>query len=182
MIAPMVTLVRCERLLQYITGSDITFTAATKTIADAHAVFDVFSVGTKFVVAGSGDAGNQKTFTVASIAADYKSITVDETVTGDAAGDAITINEKYYSDWRYVADRRIITCSVYASQACTVEVEQSNDASNVDHTTTFAMTLAISPLTYEVHVVQNYARLAILNGGTTQTTLRAILNAMAMGV
>ncbi|MCX5813510.1 MAG: flagellar hook protein FlgE [Proteobacteria bacterium] len=71
-------------------GADISFTAATKTIADAHAIFDVFSVGDTFTVTGSGS--NNTTFTIASISADFKSIVVKEAVTGEAAGAPVVIN------------------------------------------------------------------------------------------
>lgn len=175
MIAPLSTLVRCETALQHFTSAAVTFATADNSIA-ATGIGTAFpTVGTKIVITGAGESGNNTTFTIKTVSSTGK-IIVTETVTAEAAGATVVANEKFYSDWQYVSDRKTLAVSAYASQACTVYVEQANDAENVDHTTTFSLVAAQS-VSYEIDRVQNYARLAILNGGVDQTALRVILNA-----
>lgn len=174
-IPPLVTYDHTERLLQTVTGIDISFDSATKTIADVHAAFSEFYVGMKFVVSGAGEAANQTTFTVASVASNYKSVVVVEAVTDDAAGDAIVINEEYWSDWKYCGDRSKLVGSVNCTSNAVVYIDQGTDASNTEYTTTGAI-VGGTPYAWEIAVLYQYARMRIRNNGTTQTVLRASHN------
>lgn len=75
-----------------LSGSDFTFTAATKTIAKTSGGFSSTNliVGDQVVVTGS--ASNNFTFTVATIPGDG-SVTVNEAVVGEAAGAAVVLKE-----------------------------------------------------------------------------------------
>lgn len=176
---PLRIITRTDALLHFISGTDIGFDSATKTITDVHAAFSVFSVGTKFVVSGTGDAANQKTFTVATIASDYKSITVDETVTDDVAGDTIYINEEFQSDWYFVGDKAKLVGSCNASQNCVVYIDQGSVSGTVDYTTTIPVASS-TPAAWEISTIGRYARMRVRNNGTTQTTLSSALSGRSL--
>jgi len=73
-----------------ITRTDVSFTAATSKITTVAGDFSGLVAGDKFTLAGS--TSNNGTFTIVSVAADGKSMTVSETVADEAAGDTGTID------------------------------------------------------------------------------------------
>lgn len=73
-----------------ITRTDVSFTAATSKITTVAGDFSGLVAGDKFTLAGS--TSNNGTFTIVSVAADGKSMTVSETVADEAAGDTVTID------------------------------------------------------------------------------------------
>jgi hypothetical protein len=76
-----------------ITGTDISFVASTKTISTTStslsnlALYDLVTV--------TGTSNNNKTFTVASVASNGRSITVQETVVNETADGSTTITIDY---------------------------------------------------------------------------------------
>ena len=88
-----------------ITGTDISFTAGTKTISATSTSLSNLSV--RDLITITGTANNNSTFTVKSVATNGLSITVEETVTTEASGASVTIDytgfvtDKYQGDGYY---------------------------------------------------------------------------------
>jgi len=174
-ITPLVNLARTEATLQAFVSAAVTFATADNSIA-ATGIGTAFSTaGTKIVVSGAANADNNITFTISSVSSANK-IIVTETVTAEAAGASVVINEEYQSEWLYVSDRAKLVGSIYASQACTIYIDQSSDASNTDGDPSSWPVVIGGTVKYEVDRVEPYARLRVRNNGTDQTALRATLN------
>jgi hypothetical protein len=88
-----------------ITGTDISFTASSKTISATSTNLSNLAVRDLITIAGT--ANNNSTFTVKSVATNGLSITVEETVTTEASGASVTIDytgfvtDKYQGDGYY---------------------------------------------------------------------------------
>jgi len=77
--------------------TDLTFTAATKTIATAGGSFAGINIGDKIVITGcTTQAGNNKTVTVVTNA-DSKTMTVAETLTDDTEAGSVTLTDNAIS-------------------------------------------------------------------------------------
>ena len=88
-----------------ITGTDISFTASTKTISATSTSLSNLAV--RDLITITGTTNNNSTFTVKSVATNGLSITVEETVTTEASGASVTIDytefvtDKYQGDGYY---------------------------------------------------------------------------------
>jgi hypothetical protein len=88
-----------------ITGTDISFTAGTKTISATSTSLSNLAV--RDLITITGTTNNNSTFTVKSVATNGLSITVEETVTTEASGASVTIDytgfvtDKYQGDGYY---------------------------------------------------------------------------------
>jgi hypothetical protein len=88
-----------------ITGTDISFTAGTKTISTTSTSLSNLAV--RDLITITGTTNNNSTFTVKSVATNGLSITVEETVTTEASGASVTIDytgfvtDKYQGDGYY---------------------------------------------------------------------------------
>mgnify|MGYP001470666208 CR=1 FL=1 len=164
----------CEHPLQTFSSSAVTFATADNSIAATNIGTSTFAEGEKITITGAAQSGNNTTFTIVSVAANK--LIVSETVTAESAGASVVINEHYYGTWQPMRDFRFLTGTIYASQICTVYIDQSRDGTNIDYTDYFTMAAGAYESWRFDAVVSGYARMRILNGGTDQTSLRAILN------
>ena len=161
-----------SHLLKTVTGADISFTASTSTIADVHASFSDFAANEYITITGASDSTNNQTTQITTIASNYKSIVVTGTLADEAAGSSIVINEHLYSDWLLSHHHHILAVNYYASQAMTIYIDQSYDASNIDYTTTIPVLAATVMPPWEIDTTSKYFRVRILNGGVDQTDAR----------
>jgi len=81
---------QCIKVYGTATGTDISFTASSDTISSGTAITS-FAVGDEITISGS--TSNDGTYTIATIASDNKSATIEEagTLTDESAGASITI-------------------------------------------------------------------------------------------
>ena len=88
-----------------ITGTDISFTASTKTISATSTSLSNLAV--RDLITITGTTNNNSTFTVKSVATNGLSITVEETVTTESSGASVTLDytgfvtDKYQGDGYY---------------------------------------------------------------------------------
>ena len=80
----------------------------------------------------------------------------------------------YIGDLQDVTSYAKVTGIIYSDQDCTLYIEQSADGTNVDYSTSFAVTGGTG-LAFSVEAVAKYARMRIVNGSVAQTTLRAYM-------
>jgi len=164
---------KCTTLFKSLSSSAVTFATADNSIS-ATGIGTAFpTTDTQIVITGAAEANNNTTFTVVSATANK--IIVTETVTAESAGASVIANQYFVDDWKPISKFGYLAAVINASQNCTVYVEQSNDKTNVDKTTTCSI-LASTSYPIEIKTVSNYGRLKILNGGTSQTVFRAYIN------
>lgn len=162
-----------EYNLQYFTSSAVTFATADNSIS-ATGIGTAFpTTGHKLIITGASNSGNNSTFTISTSAANK--IVVVEDVTAEAAGATVSINEGITSDWILSHHHNILAVSYYASQACTIYIDQSYNGSDVDYTTTIPVLAATTMSPYEIDTVSKYFRLRIINGGVDQTDVRVFV-------
>ncbi len=165
----------CEHNLQTFSSSAVTFATADNSIAATAIGTGTFTAGEYITVSGASENDNNNTFLISTVAAG-KLVIASPSVAAESAGASVVINEHYYGAWQSTRDFRYLTGTIYTSQACTLYIDQSRDGVNIDYTDT----IAVGAATYEAWVydvlVSGYARMRIFNGGTDQTSVRAILN------
>ncbi len=165
-------LARCITLLQYFTSAAVTFATADNSIA-ATGIGTAFpTAGTKIVISGAAQANNNTTFTIVSATANK--IIVSETVTAEAAGATVEINEEYQSGWKQAFPFSKIVGVINASQNCTAYLDFSRDKST-DYTETINVAGGV-PQTIDETVVAHYVQFRLRNAGTDQTTMMAFIN------
>lgn len=165
----------CEHALQTFSSNAVTFATADNSIAATAIGTSTFTAGEYISVTGAAETNNNVEFLISTVAAG-KLVIASPSVTAEAAGATVVINESYYGNWVSCRDFKYLVGTIYASQACTLYIDQSRDGVNVDHTDTIAVGAGtLDGFEYEV-VVSGSARMRILNGGTDQTAVRIILN------
>lgn len=113
----------------HFTNTDIEFVSATKTIevrrdGTATAVADIFNglaVGDQFTVTNS--TNNNATFTIASIASDGSSVTVEEAVTDETDTDSVTFAGSG-NDYSYISGTQM----VFTDATNTIEIQTPGGA------------------------------------------------------
>jgi hypothetical protein len=110
-----------------ITGTDISFTASTKTISATSTSLSNLAV--RDLITITGTTNNNSTFTVKSVATNGLSITVEETVTTEASGASVTIDytgfvtDKYQGDGYYSQADGIHTVAYHVLSTLTGSVK-----------------------------------------------------------
>jgi len=96
----------------------------------------------------------------------------------DVTTEPLDASETYTGDWKDVDGYNKLCGMVYADQACTLYIEQSQDGSNADSQSLVKSISASDAVNsaYSVEVVAPYARMRIVNGVAAQGTLRASMN------
>lgn len=164
-------------LLQFYTATDVVFAEADDSIASTGIGTATFSVGDYISVAGSEVEACNATWLVKTVVADK--IVIDGVMTADDAGETITINQEYIGAWVNVDEWAKLVGSINCSGDATIYIDQSGDKSNVDYTSSWAVTGGTS-LAYSTEVVQKYARMRIRNNGADQSIMRAYMNGRAI--
>lgn len=77
-----------------VSGTGISFTAATKTIADTANGLGVFAGSIGQVIDITGSTSNNDTFTISTVASSGASMVVEESLTGEAAGATVVIKSR----------------------------------------------------------------------------------------
>lgn len=162
-----------SELLQYFTSNAVTFATADNSIAATGIGTSTFAEGDTFTVSGASESGNNITFTVVSVTANK--IIVAETVTAEAAGATVKINQTYIGPWVETDCFTKVIGVINASGACTGYIDQSNDGVTVAYSTTEDVTGG-TPLGFSVENLSLYARLRIVAKDVDQTTMLAFLN------
>ncbi len=167
---------RCTTNLQTFSSSAVTFATADNSIA-ATGIGTAFpTAGTQIAITGASETTNNITFTIVTSTANK--IVVSETVTAESAGASVTINQYFVDEWKKINMWNYLSGAVNASQICTVYIDQSNDKTNIDYTTTLNVPTGVKR-GYEIKCICNYGRQRILNGGTNQTSFRSFVNGTA---
>lgn len=164
-------LAKQDELLQYFTGTAVTFAATDKSLS-ATGIGDGLTAGEVFLVSGSSQSGNNVEQTIETVAADK--ITVIGAITDDTPGETIKLNQVVIGDWKDVSCMSKIVGSITSSGNCTVVIQQSMDGINVDHVTSISVTGGTSK-EIDIPVYLPYARLKITNGDADQTIFRAYM-------
>lgn len=162
-----------SHLLKSFASSAVTFATADNSIAATGIGTNTVTDGGKFTISGAAQSGNNRTFTAVSVTANK--IIVAETVTAEAAGASVTLNEEFICNWRDVAHFANLVGTVNTSHNCTVYLDFSNDKISVDYTSPTNITGG-TPAKISEAVMGFYARLRVKNGGTSQTALRVNIN------
>ncbi|MCK9566255.1 MAG: hypothetical protein M0Q43_09425 [Methanothrix sp.] len=160
-------------LLQYFTGTDVTFAEADDSLA-ASGIGSGWSEGDIFLCAASAASANNVEHTIATVAADK--LTTTSVITADTPGETIKLNQVVYTDWKDVSCMAKIVGSITSSGNCTVLVQQSQDGVNVDFAASAISVTGGTSKEIDVAVYLRYARLKITNSDADQTTFRAVMN------
>jgi hypothetical protein len=163
-----------EHLLKTFSSNAVTAATADDSYAATDIGTSTFAAGEHISVAGFSDSANNGTKTLVTVGANK--VTVEENLADEAPGDSIVIDEFYYGEWRPIRDFSYLTGTINCDQNCTVYIDQSRDGVNVDNTNSFSVTGGTGESWKYAVVVSGYARVRILNGGTSQTAMRCILN------
>jgi hypothetical protein len=157
-------------LLQYFTGS-ITTTTATKTYA-ASSIQAGLSVGDKVFFAGFSNADSNGIKTIATLGTNE--LTVSETIGTGESGVTATLSQEYQGAWVNVDSWAALTGTINTSGAAIIYIDQSGDKTNVDYTSTWAVTAATA-LSYSVETIAKYGRMRVRTNAADQTIMRAYL-------
>ena len=161
-------------LLQYFASSAVTFAAADNSIA-ASGIGAGFENGDKIVVTGSAQAANNTTHTIATVAANKITVTSDTSITGDDAGESITVSQVYIGNFQKVENYAKLVATVYCSGNAKLDIDFSHDGVNADYyPTQVSITGGIGAIE-TTEVCAKYARLRLTTSAADQTTLRATL-------
>lgn len=161
-------------LLQTFSSSAVTFATADNSIA-ATGIGTAFpDAGTKMVITGAAQPGNNSTFTIVSAAAGK--IIVSETVTAELPTAAVVINQEWQSGYKQSFQYQDLVGGVKASQNCTVYVDQSTDKSSACYPPVPLSVSGGTPMAFEIRVVAPYVQFRIRNSGTNQTEMNGYLN------
>lgn len=164
-----------EYNLQHFTSSAVTFATADNSIS-ATGIGTAFpTTGHTLTVTGASESANNTTFTISTVSSANKVI-VTETVTAEAAGATVNINEGIISDWLLSHHHHILAVNYYASQACTIYIDQGYNASSTDYTTTIPVLAATTMPPWEIDTTSKYFRFRVINGGVDQTDVRIFVN------
>lgn len=159
--------------LQYISVANGVFATADNSVAVA-TIGDGWSLGDTAVISGSNQSGNNKEWTF-GVVATGKVILTGGTVTADVAANTTVMRQTAYTAWMDVSTMSKLVGAINSSGNCTVYVQQSQNTTDVDYSTTVDVTGGTAAA-FEVSVLCRYARLRILNGLADQTSMRAVFN------
>lgn len=97
------------------------------------------------------------------------SVVLDSTIT--ALGDGATYTGSSAASDKYAR----LVGSIYTDHASTLYIDQSQDNTNWDYSSSFAITASIG-LAFSVEVIAPYARMRVVNtAGAAQSTLRSFV-------
>jgi hypothetical protein len=163
---------KTTELLQYWTGTDVTFAEADDSLAASGIGTTTFEVGDYINVSGSAQTGNNTTHLLTIVAANK--LTTGSVITADNAGETIVINQEYIGAWVNVERWAKLTGVINSSGNCSVYIDQSGDKSNVDYTTTVAVTGGTAA-SWSIETLAKYVRMRIRTNGADQSIMRAYL-------
>jgi hypothetical protein len=159
--------------LQYITVANGVFATADNSVAVA-TIGDGWSEGDTVVISGSNQTGNNREWTYGTVATG-KVILVGGTVTADVAANTTVCKQTAYTPWRDISTFAKLCTAATTTGDCTIYVQQSQDGSTVDASTTVAVTGG-TPASSEVAVLCRYGRLRVINATADQTSVRIVFN------
>lgn len=165
-----------KELLQYFTGTDVTFAEADDSLA-ASGIGTGWSEGDIFLCAASSEAANNVEHTIATVA-DNK-ITTTSAITADDAGETIKLNQVVYGSWHDVSCFSKVCGSITSSGNCTVVVQQSHNGVDIDHSTSISVTGGTAK-EIDQAIYLKYARIKITNADADQTTFRGYMYGKAI--
>jgi len=165
-----------KELLQYFTGTDVTFAEADDSLA-ASGIGTGWSEGDIFLCAASSQTANNVEHTIATVSADK--LTTLSAIVADTPGETIKLNQVVYGSFHDVSCFSKIVGTITSSGNCTVVVQQSHDGINIDYSSSISVTGGTAK-EIDQAIYLRYARIKITNGDADQTTFRAYMYGRAV--